>query len=124
MATDAAQSFLLSCAEAERGLRPVIDLSDYLQRHGREVRWLSSQGGAATDERVIESCDTFVALVGEGYSMSTLLNAHLLYADGLRSLRTKVGHLSRPRILAMSLEGAQLPPMVQAIAVEWLTGPQ
>jgi hypothetical protein len=123
----------VSCCGEERGRAEVLELCAFVKSAGSEVVWAEQAGaqGGIPEGTIfsrqtlseIERCDVFVAVVTETYRTGTELAAEVLYADGLRKLREFVSVESRPRVLALSVDGALMPGISEHIAVSWMAGP-
>jgi len=107
----------ISCDLAERDLPAVKSVQGFLRSQGCNVEFSPREHGFHKAlEKAIEGCDAFVAIVGDGYAISTGLNAELHYANTLRTHRV----VSRPRIFGIRIEQLTLPNCSANISVEWI----
>jgi len=113
------RSVYISCDLDERDLPTVKSVQGFLNAQGCNVEFAPTRedrGFYKALEKAIESCDAFVAIVGDGYTTSTGLNAELHYANALRTHRI----LKRPRIFGMRINQLDLPNCSANITVEWI----
>jgi len=108
----------ISCDSDERDLPSVKSVQGFLQSQGCNVEFAPprERDFYKTLEKAIESCDAFVAIVGDGYKLSTGLNAELHYANALRTHRI----VPRPRIFGIRIEQINLPNCSANISIEWI----
>ncbi|HKA22168.1 MAG TPA: hypothetical protein VKN18_28075 [Blastocatellia bacterium] len=113
-----ARNVYISCDLDERALPAVKSVQSFLESQGCHVQFAPplEHGYHKALEKAIESCDSFVAIVGNGYALSTGLNGQLHYANALRTHRI----VKRPRIFGIRIDQLDLPNCSASISVEWL----
>ncbi len=103
----------ISCAPAfhEHELEEVKSLCAFLQQSGCVLTYSLSAGSG---EGAIEEAAAFVAVIGEGYSLSSHLNGELHLARALN------GAHHSPRLFGLRVGDWGVPHCSQGIELEWL----
>ena len=112
-----ARTVYISCNLDERDSPAVKSVLGFLESQGCHVQFAPpiEHGYHKALEKAIESCDSFVAIVGNGYALSTGLNGQLHYANALRTYRIA----KRPRIFGIRIDQLDLPNCSASISIEW-----
>src|SRR5262249_38499346 len=102
----------------ERALPAVKSVQSFLESQGCHVQFAPplEHGYHKALEKAIESCYSFVAIVGNGYALSTCFDGSVQLANEIRARRI----FKRPRIFGIRIDQLDLPNCSASISVEWL----
>jgi hypothetical protein len=108
----------ISCDYGEEKLSVVKAICSFLYANNCIIDFTPPFEGNfyRTIEDLIDSCDSFIAVIGHGYQISTCLHHQLYYANTLNSVRAS----PRPRLFGIKIDGYELPPITSNVVLEWL----
>lgn len=110
----------IACEPYERNLPEVVELLAFLEKHHFIIQFalnFDRLGDTYTSmEDMIERCDAYVAVAGQGLD-SSWLNKILGYAYMLTRFRTT----PKPRLFGLHINGFKVPPIAQNVPLEWLS---